>query len=126
MSDADGQPALPPYAKSLLRIRVPASVVLASTHMAVQDIIRLGPGTLIQCNKSCEDTLTLQVGGQQIAAGEAVKVNERFGLRVTSLLSPGERFVRVTRGAEAGEKEKGREGEGETGGDSESVASADA
>lgn len=88
----DGIRQLPKYAKSLLKVRVPVTVTLASTKYPVSQILELGPGSIIQFNKSCEDNLTLEAGDQPIASGEAVKVGDKFGLWITSMTLPDERF----------------------------------
>ncbi len=90
---------LPSYSRSLLRIKVPVIVTLAETKQPIGRIIELGPGTIIQFDKSCEEMLSLQVGGQPVAEGEAVKVGDKFGIRLTSLKLPGERFLPVKTGA---------------------------
>jgi flagellar motor switch/type III secretory pathway protein FliN len=88
---------LPPYTRSLLKIRVPLSVTLAAKKQPVGQILEIGPGSIIQFEKSCEEMLDLNVSNLAIARGEAVKVGEKFGLRVTSLILPGERFKPVRR-----------------------------
>lgn len=88
---------LPSYTRSLLRVRVPVAVTLASSKQSVQRILELGPGTLIQFEKSCEEELDLEVGGQRVARGEAVKVGDKFGIRLTSIVLPDERFKPLRR-----------------------------
>ncbi|MBC8356799.1 MAG: FliM/FliN family flagellar motor switch protein [Planctomycetes bacterium] len=88
----DGIRQLPTYARSLLKVRVPVTVTLASSKYPVNQILELGPGSIIQFDKSCEDNLTLEVSGQAIAEGEAVKVGDKFGLWITSMTLPDERF----------------------------------
>jgi flagellar motor switch/type III secretory pathway protein FliN len=83
---------LPLYTRSLLKIRVPISVTLAAKKQPVAQILEIGPGSILQFEKSCEDMLDLNVSNLPIARGEAVKVGDYFGLRVTSLILPGERF----------------------------------
>jgi len=83
---------LPTYIRSLLQINVPLSVVLASTKQPVTRILNIGPGSIIQFEKNCEQPLTLCVGHQAVAEGEAVKVGEKFGIKITSMILPGERF----------------------------------
>ncbi len=83
---------LPPYARSLMRIRLPVSVELASTRLPVGRVREMVPGMIIQFNKSCEEMLSLRVGRQVLADGEAVKVGDMFGLRVTSMVLPEERL----------------------------------
>jgi flagellar motor switch protein FliN/FliY len=92
---------LPVYTRSLLKIRVPLSVTLAAKRQAVGQILELGPGSIIQFEKSCDEMLDLNVSNLPIARGEAVKVGEKFGLRVTSLILPGERFKTVRPEAQA-------------------------
>lgn len=87
--------SLPPYAKSLLRIRVPVVVTLARKRQDLARVMELGPGSIIQFDKSCEEMLELSVGDLQIAVGEAVKVGDKFGLRITSIVLPQERFQSV-------------------------------
>lgn len=89
--------ALPSYARSLLRIKVPVIVTLAAKKQPISRIVELGPGSIIQFDKSCEEMLDLHVADQTVAEGEAVKVGDKFGIRVTSLVVPGERFKPVRR-----------------------------
>lgn len=89
---ADRMRNLPSYARSLLRISVPVSVHLASIKQPVSRVLNIGPGTIIQFEKNCEQPLTLCVGSQPLAEGEAVKVGEKFGIKLTQMILPGERF----------------------------------
>jgi len=86
---------LPTYGRSLMRIKVPVVATLAQKKQPVQEILELGPGAIIQFEKSCEEMLELEVGNQQVAVGEAVKVGDKFGLRITSVTLPDERFIAV-------------------------------
>jgi flagellar motor switch/type III secretory pathway protein FliN len=85
-------PALPTYTRSLLKIRVPIVVTLARTQQPLSRIVELAPGSIIPFDKSCEDTLSLEVNNREVAVGEAVKVGDKFGLRITSMLLPPESF----------------------------------
>jgi flagellar motor switch/type III secretory pathway protein FliN len=84
---------LPSYSRSLLKIKVPVIVTLASKRQPLGRIVELGPGSIIHFNKSCEEMLDLEVGGQAIAQGEPIKVGDKFGIRLTSLVMPNERFL---------------------------------
>ena len=86
---------LPNYAKSLLRIRVPVIVTLAEKKQSLGRTVELGPGSIIQFDKSCEEMLELDVADLPVAMGEAVKVGDKFGLRITSMVLPEERFKAV-------------------------------
>lgn len=83
---------LPLYSKSLLKIPLAVVVTLARKRQPVGRVIEIGPGLIIQFEKSCEEMLELEVGGQRVACGEAVKVGDKFGLRITSMILPEERF----------------------------------
>lgn len=86
---------LPIYTRSLLHIEVPVTVTLAAKKQPVGKIVELAPGSIIQFDKSCEEMLDLEVGGQVVGQGEAVKVGDKFGIRLTSLIMPLERFQPV-------------------------------
>jgi len=86
---------LPQHIRSLLRIEVPIVVTLAEKRQPLGRIVELGPGSIIQFEKSCEEMLELGVGDHPIATGEAVKVGDKFGLRITSIKLPEERFLAV-------------------------------
>ena len=85
--------SLPEYSRSLLRIQLPVVVTLAEKRQPLSRIMELGPGSIIQFDKPCEEMLDLNVGGQAVATGEAVKVGDKFGLRINSILLPEERFA---------------------------------
>ena len=86
---------LPAYSRSLLRIHVPVVVTLATTRKPVSNVLSLAPGTILQFSKPYDAPLTLSVGGCEVAVGETVKVGEKFGLRITSMLMPAEKFEPV-------------------------------
>lgn len=86
---------LPAYSRSLLRIKVPVVVTLAHKRQSLDQIMELGPGSIIQFEKSCEEMLELDVGGRPVATGEAVKVGDKFGLRINAITMPDERFEPV-------------------------------
>ena len=83
---------LPPNVLNLLRVTAPVSVNLASKSVPISDIIELGPGSIISFDKSCDDLLEVSVGDRLIAEGEAVKVGERFGVRIQQMIMPQESF----------------------------------
>ncbi len=67
-------------------------MTLADKRQPVSEMLGLVPGSIIQFEKMCDESLTLQVGNQTVAKGEAVKVGDKFGLRITSMVMPDERF----------------------------------
>lgn len=83
---------LPPYTRSLLRIKVPVVVTLATSQQSVGRILELAPGMLLHFKKPCDEPLSLSVGNCEIAVGDPVKVGDKFGLRITSMVLPEEKF----------------------------------
>ena len=79
---------LPPYSRSLLKIKVPVTVTLATSKQSVRSILELVPGSIIQFEKLCDEMLSLEVGNHPVAEGETVKVGDKFGLRLTSMVLP--------------------------------------
>ena len=82
---AAGAAALP---ARLAAIRVPVTVRLATKRVPLAAVRDLVPGSLLTFEKSCEDPLELFVSAaarRPHALGEAVKVGERFGLKVTAV-----------------------------------------
>jgi flagellar motor switch protein FliN/FliY len=88
----EGVPVLPQYVRSLLKVRVPVVVTLATTQRPLNRILELSPGAIIQFSKPCDEPLTLSVGNREVAVGDAVKVGDKFGLRISSMVMPEERF----------------------------------
>jgi flagellar motor switch/type III secretory pathway protein FliN len=83
---------LPGYARSLLKIQVPVTVTLATSKRPIGTILELVPGSILQFEKGCDEPLSLEIGSLRVAEGETVKVGDRFGLRLTSMVLPEERF----------------------------------
>ncbi|QDT36426.1 FliM/FliN family flagellar motor switch protein [Stratiformator vulcanicus] len=91
-SDPDEQQSEPPKtpeqlagelrAKRLRKLPVQVIVRLAEKKIDLRQLLALSPGSLIMFNKSCEDLLDLYVNNQRYCRGEAVKIGEKFGLKV--------------------------------------------
>jgi flagellar motor switch protein FliN len=77
-------------ARQVLRLPVTLSVHVASRRMELKQLLALAPGSLITFNKACDELLDLYVNNQQYARGEAVKVGEKFGLKIDEIGPPSE------------------------------------
>jgi flagellar motor switch/type III secretory pathway protein FliN len=88
---------LPHYSRSLLKIQLPVSVQLASKKETVKEVVEFVPGSIIKFDKGCDELLQMVIGGQCVAEGEAVKIGDKFGFRVTGLVLPREHFIPVKR-----------------------------
>lgn len=77
---------LPKYSRDLLKIQVPVRVTLASQRKSIQEIIELGPGSIVKFDKTCDEPLELCIGERAVAQGEVVKVGDKFGLKISGLV----------------------------------------
>ena len=69
----------------ILRLEVPIIVKLAERKLNLSEVMRLGTGAIIEFIKSSNQPLELMVNNKVIGLGEAVKVGENFGLRITQI-----------------------------------------
>jgi flagellar motor switch protein FliN/FliY len=69
----------------ILHLNVPIIVRLAERKLNVHEVMRLGVGAIIEFSKSNDEALELMVNNKVIGQGEAVKVAENFGLRITQI-----------------------------------------
>ena len=77
--------------ESLLDLRVPVSIELASTQRSIADILALGPGSVLELDRQTKEPVDILVGGMRLARGEIVHVGERYGIRITEIVDPEER-----------------------------------
>ena len=76
----------------LMDVRLPVSIELGRTTMAIADILSLGNGSVVELDKLAGEPVELLVNDRVIAQGEVVVVDENFGIRITGLVSPQERI----------------------------------
>ena len=79
----------------LLDVPLEVNVELGRTRMTIQDLLQLGPGSVIELDKVAGEALYILVNGRLVARGEAVVVNDKFGIRITDIVSPQERIQRL-------------------------------
>jgi flagellar motor switch protein FliN/FliY len=60
--------------------------------MTIQDILQLGQGSVVELTKLAGEPLDIFVNNKQVARGEAVIVNEKFGVRLTDIIAPEDRI----------------------------------
>ena len=84
---ADPLEGLSPEAKRILRLKVPVIVKLADKMLPLGDIIDLTPGSIVEFAHSADEALELLVNNKVVGHGVAVKVGEKFGLRIEEILS---------------------------------------
>lgn len=69
----------------ILRLEVPVIVKLAERKLNMSEVLRLGVGAIIEFARSSDEPLELLINNKPIGVGEAVKVGENFGLRITQV-----------------------------------------
>jgi len=79
----------------VLDIPITVSVELGRTRMMVKELLQLGQGTVVELDKLAGEPMEILVNGRLIARGEAVVVNEKFGIKLTDIVSPSERINKL-------------------------------
>lgn len=80
----------------LLDIPLEVSVELGRTTMIINDLLQLGQGSVIELSKLAGEPLEILVNQRPVARGEAVVINEKFGIRITDIISTTERVKQLT------------------------------
>ena len=79
----------------LLDIPLEITAELGRTRMIINDLLQLGQGSVIELNKLAGEPLEILVNQKLIARGEVVVVNDKFGIRLTDIISPLERIKQL-------------------------------
>jgi len=79
----------------ILDIPLEVSVELGRTRMIINDLLQLGQGSVIELTKLAGEPMEILVNQKLIARGEVVVVNEKFGVRLTDIISPMERVEQL-------------------------------
>lgn len=84
--------ATPGNINMLLDVQLQVAIELGRTEMSIKRILELGPGSIIELDRMAGEPIDLLVNGKVVAKGEVVVVDENFGIRIVSLVSPEERL----------------------------------
>lgn len=79
----------------ILDIPLDVSAELGRTRLLINELLQLGQGSVIELNKLAGEPLEVFVNGKLVARGEAVVINEKFGVRLTDIISPMERVKQL-------------------------------
>jgi len=80
----------------ILDVPLNITVELGRKHLSVKDILALTPGSLVELDKLAGEAVDLLVNGKLFAKGEVVVIDENFGVRVSSIVTPKERLERLS------------------------------
>lgn len=83
----------------VLDIPVQLSVELGRTKVPIKYILQLAQGSVVELDALAGEPMDVLVNGYLIAQGEVVVVNDKFGIRLTDVVTPSERLRRVSRGS---------------------------
>ena len=80
----------------ILDIPLEVSAELGRTKLLINELLQLGQGSVVELNKLAGEPLEIYVNGKLVARGEAVVINEKFGIRLTDIISPIERVKQLS------------------------------
>ncbi len=83
---------LPRSLDFLLDVTLQVSVEVGRSRMTIHDLLHLGQGSVIELQKLAGEPLDIYINDRHVARGEAVIVNEKFGVRITDIISQNERL----------------------------------
>ena len=85
----------PPNIQMLLDINLNVTIELGRTRLSIRKVLELGPGSIIELDRLAGEPVDLLVNDKVVAKGEVVVVDEYFGIRIISLVSPEERIKQL-------------------------------
>lgn len=99
-STAASTPAKKPQGRTLefiLDVALQVTVEVGRARMTIHDLLQLGQGSVVELEKLAGEPLDIFINGKAVARGEAVIVNEKFGVRLTDIISPEDRIEGLER-----------------------------
>ena len=81
----------------ILDIPVQLEVQLGRTRIAIKNLLQLAQGSVVELDGVAGDPMDVMVNGCLIAQGEVVVVNDKFGIRLTDVITPAERIRKLNR-----------------------------
>ncbi len=79
----------------ILDVAVTLSLEVGRARMSVRDLLQLTPGAIVELDRMAGEPLDVLVNGVRVARGEVVVVNDKFGIRLTEVVSQSERMEQV-------------------------------
>lgn len=95
-NDPGAGKSLSPELDIILDIPVTISMEVGSTSITIRNLLQLNQGSVIELDRLAGEPLNVLVNGTLIAHGEVVVVNEKFGIRMTDVISPAERIKKLS------------------------------
>ena len=76
----------------IMDVALQVTVEVGRARMTIQDLLQLGQGSVVELEKLAGEPLDIYINGKSVARDEAVIVNEKFGVRLTDIISPEDRI----------------------------------
>ena len=93
--DGGGAAPAPKNIDFILDIPMLVTVQVGSTKMVIRELLQLGQGSVIELEKLAGEPMEVLVNNKLVARGEVVVVNEKFGIRLTDVISAAERVQQL-------------------------------
>lgn len=94
-TEGQGQANAQSNISMIMDIPLKLTAELGRTKIVVSELLNLGQGSVIELNKLAGEAMEIYVNDKLIAKGEAVVVNDKFGVRLTDIISPKERVEQL-------------------------------
>ncbi|RVU30271.1 flagellar motor switch protein FliN [Neptunomonas marina] len=91
----ESQQVADPKLDVILDIPVTLSMEVGNTDISIRNLLQLTQGSVVELDRVAGEPLDVMVNGTLIAHGEVVVVNDRYGIRLTDVISPQERIKRL-------------------------------
>ncbi|WP_083844380.1 flagellar motor switch protein FliN [Hydrocarboniphaga effusa] len=79
----------------ILDVSVTLSMEVGRARVPIRNLLQLNPGSVVELERTAGEPLDIYVNGTLIAHGEVVVINDRFGVRLTDVVSPTERIRKL-------------------------------
>jgi flagellar motor switch protein FliN len=92
-SSCDEDPFSEERIQRILDIELPVNISFGSTKRPLSEVLKLGPGALLELDRAAEDPVVLKVNNKVFAKGEIVDVDGYYGVQITEISSPAQRIA---------------------------------
>ncbi|MEO8411355.1 MAG: flagellar motor switch protein FliN [Propionivibrio sp.] len=96
-AETDGKASMMNELDMIMDIPVQIAVELGRTKITIKNLLQLAHGSVVELDALAGEPMSVFVNGTLIAQGEVVVVNEKFGIRLTDIITPSERMRKVGR-----------------------------
>ena len=93
--DGGGDVAKDVNLEVILDVPVTLSMEVGRTRIPIRNLLQLNQGSVVELDRAAGEPLDVFVNGTLVAHGEVVVVNEKFGIRITDVVSPAERIRKL-------------------------------